>query len=78
MTLVVLNHFLDAIINEKLFLESVASQNLINKFNHSMISKGYSYEIKPNSNIEFDMEIDKLFDEGTKKILKEHIKSIFY
>lgn len=65
---------MDALIDERIFLESILSQNLIEKFNDSMISKGYSYEINQD-HLDIDKEIDTLFDENTRKIIKELIKS---
>ena len=65
---------MDALIDERVFIDSIVSPNLFDKFNDSMISKGYSYEIRKND-ILIDKEIDKLIDENTKKTIRDLIKS---
>lgn len=72
----VLAHFLEALLEEKISLETIASPDVIEKFKTCLLSKGQAY--KENSEkLEFDKELDSLFDEKTKTTLEKLIRSIF-
>lgn len=68
-------HFLDALINDKLSLEHIAGPEIIDKLRDSLISQGISFK-EAEGEIEFDKELDLIFDESTKEKLRKLFKSI--
>jgi hypothetical protein len=65
-------HFLDALISDKISINSIVSIETYEKLKDSLISQGVAFKEK-GSEIEFDKEIDLLFDQNTK----EKIKNLF-
>jgi hypothetical protein len=65
-------HFLDALITEKIFINSIVTPNIYEKLKDSLITQGIAFR-ENDSEIEFDKEIDMLFDQTTK----EKIKNLF-
>ena len=47
----------------------------MNKLNDSLISVGYSF-IEVNNTLEFDKELETLFDERTMKMIKKLFESL--
>ena len=73
-TYLILAHFLNALIEDKLSLEYIASPGILKKFNDSLISVGYSFA-EVNNTLEFDKELEALFDENTMKMIKKLFQS---
>ncbi len=71
----VLAHFLEALVENKTCLENIASTDVIEKFKDCLISKGQAYD-ENSEKIEFDKELESLFDDNTKQMLENLIKSI--
>ena len=74
-TYTILSHFLNALIEDKLSLDYIASPDIMNKLNDSLISVGYSF-IEVNNTLEFDKELETLFDERTMKMIKKLFESL--
>jgi len=70
-------HFLDALINDKVSLDSIAGQETFEKLKDSLISQGIAFK-ENEGEIEFDKELDTIFDESTKDKLRKLFKSIFF
>lgn len=59
---------LNALIEDKLTIDKIISPQVLDKFKNNMISQGEAFN-EFNGKIDFDKELDKIFDEKTK----EHI-----
>jgi len=67
-------HFLDALINDKVSLDSIAGPEIFEKLKESLISQGFAFK-EIDGEIEFDKELDAIFDEGSKEKLRKLFKS---
>lgn len=67
-------HFLDALINDKVSLDKIAGPDTFEKLRDSFISQGISFK-EIEGEIEFDKELDLIFDESTKEKLRKLFKS---
>ena len=70
----VVTHFLDALVNDKISLESITGPDTFNKLKVILISQGIAFEEK-DGELDFDKELDLMFDAGTKDKLKKLFKS---
>jgi hypothetical protein len=68
--IVTINNLLNALIEDKLSLENLITPELSERLKESMISRGYLYSVNTEE-IEFDKEIQNLFDDDSKKFLNE-------
>jgi len=68
-------HFLDALIHDKISLDSIAGPEILDKLKDSLISQGIAFK-ENEGEIEFDKELDTIFDEVTKEKLRKLFKSI--
>jgi len=67
--IVTINNLLNALIEDKLSLENLITPELSERLKESMISRGYLYSVNTEE-IEFDKEIQNLFDILLYKIFK--------
>lgn len=65
-------HFLDALISDKICINTIVTPNIYEKLKESLLSQGIAFK-ENDSEIEFDKEIDMLFDKNTK----EKIRNLF-
>lgn len=72
----IVTHFLDALINDKASIDSIASDETLNKLKEILIAQGISF-IEANGELDFDKELDLMFDNETKEKLKKLFKSKF-
>lgn len=70
-------HFLDALINDKVSLDSIAGPEMFERLKDSLISQGIAFK-ENEGEIEFDKELDAVFDEATKEKLRKLFKSKFF
>ena len=70
----VISHFLNALIEDKMSIENIASPDILNKLKDSLISVGNSFD-EVNNLIEYDKELDNLFDENTIGIIRKLYES---
>ncbi len=71
--IVTINNLLNALIEDKLRLENLITPELSERLKESMISRGNLYSASTEE-IEFDKEIQNLFDDDSKKFLNELYK----
>ncbi len=69
-----INNFLNALTEDKLSLENLITPELSERLKESMISRGNLYSASTEE-VEFDKEIQNLFDDDSKKFLNELYKS---
>ena len=62
-------------LEDRLALENIASPELIEKFKDSIISKGQAFE-DIGDKVEYDKELESMFDEPTKLLINKLVKSI--
>ncbi len=67
-------HFLDALINDKVSLDSIAGSEIFERLKDSLISQGVAFK-ENEGEIEFDKELDNIFDDPTKEKLRKLFKS---
>jgi len=68
-------HFLDALINDKISLDYIITPEIYDKLKENLIAQGFAFRAKDNE-LEFDQEIDLLFDEATREKIKKLFKCI--
>ena len=78
MTDKVYSNILNALIEDKISLENVVSADLMDKIKDSNLSKGIAYKQKNDNKVFFDQELETLFNEKTKDIIKELFESNFF
>jgi len=67
-------HFLDALVDDKISFDSIAGTEIFEKLKDSFISQGYAFK-ENDAEIEFDKELELLFDDNTKERLRKLFKS---
>jgi len=72
----IVTHFLDALINDKASIDSIASAETLDKLKEILIAQGISYK-EANGELDFDKELDMMFNKETKDKLKKLFKSKF-
>jgi len=70
-------HFLDALVNDKTSLEGIAGSETFQKLKDILIMQGITFEAK-DGEINFDQELEKMFDGETKEKLKKLFRSKVY
>ena len=70
----ILAHFLNALLEDKVSVENIVNSEVFEKFKDSLIAKGDAFE-EHNNLLEFDKELEGLFDEKTKATLERLLKS---
>lgn len=70
-------HFLDAIVKDKVSLDTIITPEIFDKLKNSLIAQGMAFKAY-DYELEFDQEIELLFDEFTKAKIKKLFKSIVY
>ena len=67
----VVSNFLNALIDEKINLDSLIDSKIVDKFEDSLFTKGKTYDVKTNENVEiiFDKEIFSIMNEKQKEII---------
>jgi hypothetical protein len=78
----ILAHFLNALIDDKVAIETLISAELAEKINKSLISKGVVFD-EAKGEVFFDEELEDLFDGRTKEVIKTlfrstYISNLFY
>ena len=74
----IVTHFLDALVDDKISLDTIAGPEVFERLKDSLISQGYAFK-ENEAEIEFDKELDLLFDDFTKEKLRKLFKSkIFF
>lgn len=69
-------HFLDALVNDKICLDYMVSPEIFDKLKESLIAQGLAFRAT-DTELDFDKEIDILFDETTREKIKKLFKSKF-
>jgi len=67
-------HFLDALVHDKICLDTLVTPEILERLKVSLISQGFAFKANENC-VDFDQEIENLFDEATKDRIKELFKS---
>lgn len=70
----IVTHFLDALINDKISIESVSSPETLEKLKDILISQGLAFK-ENNGVLDFDKELELMFDKETIEKLKKLFKS---
>jgi hypothetical protein len=73
-TYIILTHFLDSLVDNKIALNQILTEELMEKVQNSLLSKGNAFEGN-NDEVYFDPEIEKLFDGKTKELIKNLYRS---
>jgi len=73
-TLQIVLHFLDALLNEKTSLDVIAGSETFDKLKHILIMQGITFNLK-DGELDFDQELEMMFDNETKEKLKKLFKS---
>lgn len=73
----IVTHFLDALVNDKISIDSIASPETFNKLRDILIAQGISFKEK-DGELDFDQELDSMFDQETKDKLKKLFKSEYF
>ena len=73
----IVTHFLDALINDKISLDNIAGPETFQKLKDSLITQGIAFK-ENEGEIEFDKELDMIFDFETKEKLRKLFKSNFF
>jgi hypothetical protein len=63
-------YFLDALVDDKISLDSIAGPELLDNIKDSLIAQGNAFKINQND-VEFDKELELLLDETTKEKLRK-------
>ena len=76
LTYVTISHFLNALIEDKLNLDSIINNSLYEKISNSILSQGLSFDNNDDNKLIFDPEIANLLDENSKGIIENLFRSI--
>lgn len=66
-------HFLDALVNDKISLENIVTPEIFLKLKETLIAQGMAFKSNEDE-LDFDQEIDLLFDESTKEKIRKLFK----
>jgi hypothetical protein len=75
LTYQVVSHFMNALIEDKYSLNSLASAETILKMNKSLLTKGLAFDQNKENQVFFDEELENLFDPKTKEVIKTLFRS---
>jgi len=67
-------NFLDALVNDKISLHSIVTPEIFDKLKERLIAQGLAFRANEKE-LDFDKEIDLLFDEATREKIKKLFKS---
>ena len=67
-------HFLDALINDKISLDTIAGTETLEKLKQSLICQGLAFK-EYDGELEFDKELDLIFDVQTKEKIRKLFRS---
>ena len=77
LTYQIISYYLNSLLEEKIDINIIASDEILSKVKESYISKGIAFG-EVNSKLVFDKEIQENFDEKTIKTLNNLYHSIFF
>jgi len=63
----IVTHFLDALLEDKINIDKIVGAETLKKISESMLMQGKGFMFKDDGEIEFEKELEHIFDEETKE-----------